>query len=289
MGIKIQTIKDIRFYLTRELLGTYPSAEIRAITNIIIRHVLETVRPHHAYMNDALVDNEQASKIINIAGELKSGKPIQYILGETIFYDCTIMLNSSTLIPRPETEELVHHLIHENRGYKGNIIDFCTGSGCIAIAIALNLPGSTVTGTDISGEALMLAEENARLNNVKITFLKDDVLNPETDQFEKAGLIVSNPPYIRNSEKLQMSKNVLDFEPHSALFVEDSDPLIFYKGILSKAVRILDNRGKIYFEINEMLGKSMIQLLDSYGYGHIKILNDINGKERIIKGIKYAG
>jgi release factor glutamine methyltransferase len=289
MGIKIQTIKDIRFYLGRELNGTYPAEEIKAITNIIIRHVLEITRSHHAYLNDELVDNAQASKIINIAGALKSGKPIQYVLGETIFYDCIIKLNSSTLIPRPETEELVDHIIHENSGYKGNIIDFCTGSGCIAIAIALNLKGSSVTGTDISGEALMIAGENARLNNVKIKFLKDDVLSSETERFEKAGLIVSNPPYIRNSEKRLMNKNILDFEPHSALFVEDSDPLIYYNGILNKAVKLLEPGGKIYFEINEMLGNSMIQLLESFGYSDIKIVTDINGKERIIKGINYAG
>jgi len=289
MGIKIQTIKDIRFYLSRELNGAYPAEEIKAITNIIIRHVLEITRPHHAYLNDRSVDNEQASKIMNITGALKSGKPIQYVLGETIFYDCIIKLNSSTLIPRPETEELVDHIIDENRGYKGNIIDYCTGSGCIAIAIALNLPESSVTGTDISGEALMIADENARLNNVKIKFLEDDVLNSETDRFEKAGLIVSNPPYIRNSEKRLMNKNVLDFEPHSALFVEDSDPLVYYKGILNNAVKLLEPTGKIYFEINEMFGNSMIQLLDSFGFRDIKIVTDINGKARIVKGIKYGG
>jgi release factor glutamine methyltransferase len=289
MGIKIQTIKDIRFYLNRELKGTYPEQEIRAITNLIIRNVLKITGLHHAYLTDDLVNNVKASKIISISRELKSGKPIQYILGETIFYDCTIKLNSSTLIPRQETEELVDLIINENSEYKGNIIDFGTGSGCIAIGIASNLPGSLVTGTDISDEALIIAGENARLNNVKITYIKDDILNPDTSQFEKAGIIVSNPPYVRNSEKQMMNKNVLDFEPHNALFVEDSDPLVYYKGILNKAVKILDLQGKIYFEINEMLGKQMVRLLESFGYSDIIIVTDINGKERIIKAIKYAG
>ena len=244
MGIKIQTIKDIRFYLSGELEGTYPEHEIRSITNIIMRNVLEITKMHQAYLADKSVNSLQASKIVTICKELKTGKPIQYILGETIFYDCRIKLNSSTLIPRPETEELVDLIIRENKGYKGNIIDFGTGSGCIAIALAANLPGSFVTGTDISGEALMIAAENARLNNVKVKFVKDDILNPDTSQFEKAGIIVSNPPYVRESEKQLMNKNVLDFEPHSALFVADSDPLIYYKGILKKAAEILEPRAK---------------------------------------------
>jgi release factor glutamine methyltransferase len=289
MGIKIQTIKDIRFYLNRELQGTYPEEEIRSISNIIIRSVLEINMLHQAYLNDISVNSVQVSKITDITRELKSGKPIQYILGEAVFYDCKIKLNSSTLIPRPETEELVDIIINENKGYTGRIIDFGTGSGCIAIALASNLTGSFVTGTDISDEALKMAGENARLNNVKVTFVKDDILNHDTSQFENAGIIVSNPPYVRNSEKQKMNKNVLEFEPHSALFVEDSDPLTYYYGLMNKAIDILDPGGKVYFEINEMLGSQTAQLLESFGFSAIKIVPDINGKERIIKGIKYAG
>jgi release factor glutamine methyltransferase len=289
MGIKIQTIKDIRIYLRMELKGIYPEQEITAIENILIRSILEISSMHQVYLPDKTVNSEQASKISDICEELKSGKPIQYILGETIFYDCKIKLNSSTLIPRPETEELASLIISENKGYQGNIIDFGTGSGCIAIAIASNLKGSHVTGTDNSTEALKIAEENARLNNVKIRFLNDDILGPDNNQLEKAGIIVSNPPYVRNSEKKLMNRNILEFEPYSALFVTDSDPLVYYSSILNKAVRILEAGGKIYFEINEMLGTSMVHLLELYGYSTIKILKDINGKERIIKGNKYAG
>jgi release factor glutamine methyltransferase len=288
MGIKIQTIKDIRFYLSSELQDTYPEQEIRAVTNIIIRNVLELSTHLHAYLNDAPVDSAQALKIINIANELKSGKPIQYILGETYFYGCKLKLNSSTLIPRQETEELVDLIIHENKGYRGRIIDFGTGSGCIAVSIASNLPGSIVIATDISREALLIAAENASLNNVQVSFVEDDILNPYTARFEKAGIIVSNPPYVRESEKLLMNRNVLDFEPHIALFVADSDPLVFYDGILKKGSEILESPGKIYLEINEALGKPMVQLLESYGYSDIKVIRDINGKERIIKGILYG-
>jgi release factor glutamine methyltransferase len=288
MGIKIQTIKDIRFYLSSELENTYPEQEIRAVTNIIIRSVLEVTRQYQQYLNDKPVDSAQALKIKNIASELKTGKPIQYILGETFFYGIKLKLNYSTLIPRPETEELVDLVIRENPGYKGNIIDFGTGSGCIAVSIASNLPWSSVTASDISGEALLIAAENARLNNVQVSFVEDDILNPDTGKFRKTGIIVSNPPYVRESEKLLMNKNVLDFEPHTALFVTDSDPLVYYDGILRKGSEILEYPGKVYFEINEALGIPMAQLLESYGFGDIHIIKDINGKERIIKGKLYA-
>ena len=288
MGHNLQTFKDIRIYLGKELSGIYPDSEIKAITNIIIRSVTGATQGHQLYLTDHEVTGEQASIIDRICLELKTGKPVQYILGETIFYECRIKLNRSTLIPRPETEELVDLVIRENRGYYGNIIDFATGSGCIAIAIASKLSGTKVTGTDISDDALTIASENARINNVEITWLKDDILTPDTGALEKAGIIVSNPPYVRNSEKQMMNKNVLDFEPHSALFVADSDPLVYYRGILKKAVKLLYPKGRIYFEINEMLGEAMSLLLESYGYSDIKIITDINGKERIIKGIKYA-
>jgi release factor glutamine methyltransferase len=288
MGIKIQTIKDIRSHLATELSGTYADEEIRSLSNIIIRSVMGISRPHQLFLTEHSVKVEQASEIMSICRDLKSGKPIQYIIGQTIFYDCIIRLNHATLIPRPETEELVDLIIHENKGYKGKIIDFGTGSGCIAIAIASKLTGSLITGTDISDEALTIAGENAMLNNVKITFVKDDILNTFTGQFERTGIVVSNPPYVRNSEKRMMNRNVLDFEPHRALFVPDDDPLIYYRGILNKAAKVLDHQGRIYFEINEILGESMSLLLESYGYTDIKIITDINGKERIIKGIKYA-
>ena len=288
MGHNLQTFKDIRFYLGKELAGIYPGSEIKAMTNIVIRSVTGITKGHQLYLTDQKVTVEQASLIDRICRELKTGKPIQYILGETIFYECRIKLNSSTLIPRPETEELVDLVIRENNGYIGNIIDFATGSGCIAIAIASNLPGTTVTGTDISEDALIIARENALINNVGIIWLKDDILTPDTGAMEKAGIIVSNPPYVRNSEKKMMNKNVLGFEPHSALFVADSDPLLYYRGILNKAVKLLNPNGRIYFEINEMLGEAMFLLLESFGYSEIKIISDINGKERMIKGIKYA-
>jgi release factor glutamine methyltransferase len=179
-------------------------------------------------------------------------------------------------------------IVRENKGYQGNIIDIGTGSGCIAIALAVNIPSSVITGIEISDAAISVARENARLNNVKVSFIKGDVFNFNPEEIGKAGIIVSNPPYVRNSEKLLMNKNVLDFEPHLALFVTDSDPLIYYDTILKLAEKVLLPGGGLYFEINEMMGKSMFQLLESFNYSGIEIVADLNNKERIIKARKNA-
>jgi release factor glutamine methyltransferase len=286
MGVKIQTIKDIRFYLSKELTGVYNETEIRVLSDIIIKTVTGTAKLHQLYDNGYLIRAKDAEKIIGITGELKTGKPIQYILGETTFYNCTIKVNSSTLIPRPETEELVDLIIRENKGYNGNIIDFGSGSGCIAIALAANLPFARLTGIEISNEAIRIAQENAVLNNVKARFIQGDLYNFDHESVNKAGIIVSNPPYVRISEKSLMAKNVLDFEPHLALFVTDSDPLVYYKAILNLAKKILLPQGCLYFEINEVMGRSLFQLFESFDYSEIVIVPDINNKERIIKGRK---
>ena len=195
-------------------------------------------------------------------------------------------MSGATLIPRPETEELVDLIIKENKGYTGNIIDIGTGTGCIAIALAVNIPSAKITGIDISEEALVTARENSVLNNSQITLIQGDILTIKTAIIHKPGIIVSNPPYIRNSEKMYINKNVLDFEPHIALFVEDSDPLKYYRAILEFAEKNLSKGGKVYFEINEAMGRSMIQLFESFGYSGIELVADINGRDRIIKGKK---
>ncbi|MGA2407134.1 MAG: peptide chain release factor N(5)-glutamine methyltransferase [Bacteroidales bacterium] len=286
MGVKIQTIKDIRFYLAKELAGVYNEPEIRALADIIIKTVLGITKLHQLYDGAYMVTGIQAEKFYKLTAELKTGKPIQYILGETTFYNCTIKVNGSTLIPRPETEELVALIVRENKEYEGNIIDFGTGSGCIAIALAANIPLSALTGIEISDDAIRIAQENAFLNNVKVSFIKGDIFNLDPESVGRAGIIVSNPPYVRDSEKPLMARNVLDFEPHLALFVTDSDPLIYYNAILKLADKILLRGGRLYFEINELMGKSMILLFESFNYSEIEILSDINNKERIIKGRK---
>ena len=288
MGVKLQTIKDIRLYLAKELTGVYNLPEIRALADRLIKTVTGATKLHQLYDNEYQVNGTDAEKIIKIAEELKTGRPIQYILGETTFYNCTIKVNSATLIPRPETEELVDLIIRENKDYRGNIIDFGSGSGCIAIALAANLPFAILTGVEISDDAISIARENAGLNNVKVSFIKGDIFQPDRKATRKAGIIVSNPPYVRISEKSLMSKNVLDFEPHQALFVADNDPLIYYDAILKLAEDTLLAEGRLYFEINEAMGKPLTKLLETFDYSEIAVVLDINDKERIIKGRKNA-
>jgi len=288
MGVNIQTIKDIRLYLAKELEGIYHEREVSALASIIIKTVIGLTKLHGLAMSEQLVSGEQTINIINICNELKTGKPIQYIIGETFFYDCVIRVTSATLIPRPETEELVDLVISENSGFHGEIIDIGTGSGCIAIALAANMPGSIITGIDISEDAIIVAKENADLNNVNVSYMVGDIFSLNTELVNKADIIISNPPYVRNSEKQQMDKNVLDFEPHTSLFVPDSDPLLYYTAILKVADEILSDGGRIYFEINEEMGKQMVRLAEKSGYSEIDIIRDINGKERILKVKKYA-
>lgn len=284
MAFNLLTIKDIRIYLAKELKSLYNENELNTLAGIIIKTVTGTSGLHQLNTPERGITEKQASEIIKICKDLKTGKPYQYVLGETAFYDCIIRVNPSVLIPRPETEELADLIIKENKGYTGEIIDFGTGSGCIAIALASKLPRASVTGIDNSENSLLLAEENAKLNNVDISFKNGDILNFDADSVNKAGIIVSNPPYVRNSEKKLMNRNVLDFEPHNALFVEDSEPLLYYKCLLEIGRSVLINPGKIYFEINEAMGMQLKTLMDATGYSDVQILKDLNNRDRIIKG-----
>ncbi len=288
MAVKLQTIKDIRNYLKKELSALYPENESSAIAGLVIADVLELKSLSSLLlMNDYPVEKDLAGRIMTICKLLVTGKPVQYVLGKTFFLDCEIRVGPGVLIPRPETEELAALVISENKGYKGSILDIGTGSGCIAIAIAKNLPSSEVTGIDISGQAVDIAGQNAELNNVSAAFRVADIMNLNDKDNIKAGIIVSNPPYVRESEKALMHRNVLDHEPHEALFVPDQDPLRYYRAILEAAREISLHPGKIYFEINEALGNEISVLLDSYNYRQIMILKDINGKDRIVKATQY--
>ena len=240
---------------------------------------------HELYDNDYLITAAEAEKIIKYSAELKSGKPVQYVVGQTYFYDCIIKVNSSLLFPVQKQRSLLILLLRK-QGYKGHIIDIGTGSGCIAVALAANIPSAALTGIEISEEAIRIAAENAVLNNVKISFIKGDIFNLDPEKVGKAGIIVSNPPYVRNSEKAGMAKNVVDYEPHLALFVTDSDPLIYYNAVLQLAEKVLLPQGFLYFEINEAMGSSLIRLVESFDYSDIKVILDINDKERILRGRK---
>lgn len=283
MAVKLQTIRDIRNYIAGELEGLYPSREIESIINIVLQSVLNLKKSSLLSETKIPLSIETTDNLVNICRELKTGKPVQYVLGETFFYGCKIKVNSYTLIPRPETEELVDLIIKENRNFSGKILDIGTGSGCIAIALALNIPNAEITALDNSPEALSTARENAVLNNADIKFLMADILNPDFSILSSADLIVSNPPYVTESEKKYMHVNVLNFEPHTALFVPDSDPLMYYRAIISFAEKKLNPEGHLWFEINESMGQRITDLLQKAGFIEVSVIRDLNGKDRFIK------
>ena len=231
------------------------------------------IHSNHELTNDNIISFE------NIINDIKQNIPIQYILGEAHFYDLKFKVNSSTLIPRGETEELVQYiLLHDFI----SVLEIGTGSGCIAISIAKN-SNAIITAIDNSLEALEIAKSNAILNSVEINFELSDVFN--FSDTKKYDLIVSNPPYVLESEKKIMNKNVLDYEPHNALFVSDNDPLIYYKEIAKIATNNLNKNGLLFFEINEKYSKQIIELLSNLNFVDIELKKDINGRDRIIKSV----
>jgi release factor glutamine methyltransferase len=235
---------------------------------------------------DFEIDTMQLLQWETVLAQLKSEKPIQYILGETEFYGLSFLVNENTLIPRPETEELVDWIIESQKlkvkSQKLKILDIGTGSGCIAISIAKNLANADVFALDVSDSALQIAQKNAQRNNVNVIFLQQSILETN-DLGTTFDIIVSNPPYVRNLEKIEIKKNVLDYEPHLALFVEDTDALLFYRKISDLALKNLSKSGELFFEINQYLGKEMTNLLKEKGYSNIELRKDIYGNDRMIK------
>ncbi len=286
MNAKTHTVNSAREYIREELTGLYSDTEIISLQRIILSHATGKEYARLFSGTDNLVPESGWDKISKICADLKLYKPIQYIIGETEFYGYKLKVNKYTLIPRQETEEIVDLIVKENRTEGLKVIDIGTGSGAIAISLALNLEKPVVTASDISAEALLVAEENATLNSCKITFLLDDIFKPVLDENKTFDIIVSNPPYVRESEKQLMSENILSFEPGTALFVPDSDPLIFYRFILSFSEKHLTSGGAIYLEINEALGEEMVALTKSYQFTSVKLINDINEKNRIITACK---
>lgn len=279
------SIKKVISTIKSELNGIYQEVEVSSFINLIFEELLGYSRAKLLISLDEELNQENLIKINSIIDELKLQKPIQHILGKTIFYDLSFKVNHETLIPRPETEELVDWIISENKNTELKILDIGTGTGCIAVSIAKNLPGSTIYAVDISEKAISLAKENAALNKLKIQCLILDILNPQVDIKDKFDIIVSNPPYVTEKEKRLMQKNVLNFEPALALFVPDDKPLLFYEAITNFGLNHLNPGGKIYFEINEAYGKEMIELLENKGFKNTSLRKDINNKPRMIRGI----
>lgn len=276
--------------LFRELITAIsidePKEEIESIVYLFMEKVLGLSKSDIITERLVELDPVRKEKISEFIRRTNRHEPIQYILGECDFFGRTFRVNDEVLIPRPETEELVKEAIRYSKSKKEplKILDIGTGSGCIPITLKLEIPNAEIFASDVSEKALSTARQNARLLKAGINFIHHNILEEEIP-IDELDIIVSNPPYIAMHEKELMSKNVLDFEPHLALFVPDNDPLLFYKAIVNKSKRALTRGGLIAFEINERYGSDISTLLVENRFGSVEIIKDIFGKERIVKGI----
>ncbi|WP_228851987.1 peptide chain release factor N(5)-glutamine methyltransferase [Aegicerativicinus sediminis] len=285
-------LKEFRAQFYDNLTGLYEKNEVDEFYYQLVQHSLQLKR-HEIPLNLSYdIPKDKEFTLVNQINQLQDYTPIQYILGYTEFYGMEFLVNPNVLIPRPETEELVEWILVDHSTVSSlKILDVGTGSGCIAISLAKNLIDTDVEAIDISDGALKLAKENANRNDSRVRFFHGDVLKlKESELFTKMAdydLIVSNPPYVRISEKLKMKSNVLDYEPHLALFVDDEDPLIFYRKILEIAVDKLKTNGHIYFEINEYLSQPLKKLLNEIGGFSWEFRKDFFGKSRMLKLTKF--
>ena len=287
-------LKDLQNIFHKELDVIYGKDEVNSFFFLCTAYYLNVPRFQITLEPEFTINKSETDTFFKVLDHLKQQRPIQYILGETEFYGSLFKVNENVLIPRPETEELVDKIIRavtSNPVEKSlNILDIGTGSGCIAISLAKNLPNTKVYALDVSKDAIKVAKQNAELNNVEINLIEADILNKNchsliNEEF-KFDIIVSNPPYVRNLEKVEIQSNVLDNEPHLALFVDDENPLLFYKAITEFAVNNLKPNGRLYFEINQYLGEETKQLLVDANFENIELLKDLNGNDRMLKGIK---
>ncbi len=280
------TLKEAKTYFQNILSSVYAQNELLALQQISFEEIFNISQAELILSYDQQIETVQESQFMDAVNQLKKEVPIQYIFGRTEFYDLNFIVDKNVLIPRQETEELVDWIIKENKvGPKLKILDIGTGSGCIILSLARNFPKAECFATDISQGALEIAKQNAKNNNLSVFFALHDILKNQENPFQnRYDIIVSNPPYVLQSEKVLMHKNVLNFEPNLALFVEDEDALIYYSQIASKAKEWLNPGGKLFFEINEQKGKEIYQLLETQGYKDIEIRKDLNSKNRMAKG-----
>lgn len=276
-------MKRIAKQISDNISSHYSAGEVAALTRIIATELLGISDMAYYLKEDTTLTAEQRQLLDDAIERLQKKEPIQYILGYSDFCGLRFKVTPATLIPRPETSELVEWIASESKSGE-QILDIGTGSGCIAISLAKKIRGSKVTAWDISADALATAEENSASNSADVVFEEVDILNCDTCG-KKFDIIVSNPPYIKEEEKKGMEANVLDWEPHTALFVPDSDPLLFYRTIAEKATDMLTDGGKLYFEINRMYGKEICSMLAGMGYTGIELRKDFADNDRMIKAI----
>ena len=284
-------IKKFRDYFNKTLKKLYPTSEIDTFLFLLLEEYLNFKRIDIVLKSNFEISPEDLILLRSSTKLLEQEIPIQYILGKTEFYGFPFILNEHVLIPRPETEELISSILenvlktksfHTNANEKQlKILDIGTGSGCIPISLKKSLPFAEITAIDVSNEALTIAKKNAVLNKVDINLTQQDILNT-TSLNQLYDVIVSNPPYVRESEKKEIKNNVLNNEPHMALFVEDNNPLVFYNKIAELAKNHLTKNGTLFFEINQYLGKETVELIKLKGFNKIQLKKDIFGRDRII-------
>lgn len=283
------TATELRKELNSKLSHSYSSEEIQWMHRHLLSHCFGMDFSQTLFPPSSELDTDACILYKSIAEELSNGTPLQYAIGYTEFLDCKIQLAPGVLIPRPETEEIISHIIQDIGDQNLSVLDIGTGSGCIPIAIAAHCPMAKLTAFDISDSALNIASKNAIENKQEISFREIDILNWEKYSFDQSyDIIISNPPYVTEKERALMQPNVLDHEPELALFVPDDNPLLFYKKIADFADHNLKQGGYLYFEINEQFGEATKQMLQQKGFSGIEINKDMQGKDRWTKCVKHT-
>ncbi len=282
------TVQQILQQLQESIKDVYPALEAAAIAHLVVEEVLQKSRMQVRLSLQETVEAQQVQLIAELTERLKKQEPVQYVLGKAHFYDLELLVDRRVLIPRPETEELVHLVIREHKGQRHlQVLDVCTGSGCIALALAANLQAASVSALEVSAGALEVAKANAAKYKLSVSWLQQDVFNHiDAIAPQSLDIITSNPPYVLEEERKLMRPNVLLYEPGLALFVPDTDPLKFYRRIAVLGKELLRDGGKLYFEINERYGDAVQNCLKDAGFRQAEIVQDLFGKERIVKGTK---
>ena len=289
-------IDEFRIDFRQQLAGMYEPEEVENLCFLTLEYVLKMNRLEVSLSRKMDISTSSLTQLNEVASRLSLSEPIQYIIGSTEFYGMEFQVNPATLIPRPETEELVEWIVNDTKKLaissqrdiekniteKVTILDIGTGSGCIAISLAKNISNAHVEAIDISQDALATAYQNANKNEANVTFYNQNILEVETLE-KRYNIIVSNPPYVRMLEKKEMRDNVLSNEPDSALFVSDDDPLVFYRKIGELAFKALQTQGSLYVEINEYLGSETVTLFEKIGFKKVSLRKDMFGKNRMIK------
>lgn len=281
--------KDCYNFILNKITTIIDDNESESITKLILNNFFNITNLDILKNTDINVKlNDFEEKINNIVERLKKNEPIQYILGSVKFLNCNLKVKKNVFIPRPETEEIVYNILKYDLNNK-NILDICSGSGCISVSIAKNTLNSNVYGIDINSEAIELSKENAKINNVNVNYILKDIFTIDTEDFKDINfdVIISNPPYVCKNEINEMKKNILDYEPLNAIFVENDDPLIFYKQIKLIVNKFLNKEGMIFLEINERFGDDILNLFSDLKFKRLSINKDINGKDRWFSGLYY--